>query len=446
MFIKKLPHLLLALIIAIMIGCSASNPLVDEAQSHLESQDYEQALAAAEKSIEQHPGDPMGYYFKAVALSEIAGTQEDPRERTEHYKEMNEAFSTARSIADTSESVPDEINRIDDVKNVLWQTEHNRAIEYIQSDSLKNTVDEPTVYSMNHLENATIIQPDSSLSWNVYAQVSAMNKEFEKAVEAKEKYISMVPDTSVSPDDYMQLASYHFNLENQQKVLEVFEKAQEQYPENDTIIENLADAYRRVGESDKAIAIVEKLVEKNPEDPQYNLVLGTQIYQRALQYTDTLETNSEKVLSLQKEFNEASPEEKKEIKEQIDQLSQENKELQSKVEELTQRAEDALQTTIEHRPDDADAYNTLGVIYQNRARTFFDRRNQTTDNEEAQEFHEKGQDLLKESMGYYEKAAEIDPDNTEYWKRLFEIYTTLGMDEKAKEAMQKAGMDDQEGN
>jgi len=43
-------------------------------------------------------------------------------------------------------------------------------------------------------------------------------------------------------------------------------------------------------------------------------------------------------------------------------------------------------------------------------------------------------------MKYYEIAAEIDPDNQEYWKNLFSIYTALGMDQKAEEAMQKAGM------
>lgn len=442
MFIKKLPHIFLALLITIMIGCSTTNPLVDEAQSHLESQDFEEALASAEQSIEEHPGDPMGYYYKAVALSEIAGEHQNPEERAKYYNEMNDAFSTAKSIADTTEDVPDEIDRIDAVKNVLWQTEHNQAIEYIQNDSLKNTVDEPMRYSLNHLKNATTIQPDSALSWNVLGQVAAMNKEFEEAVDAKEKYISMAHDTTLTPDDYIQLASYHYNLDNQQEVLEVFKQAQKQFPENEDIVSNLADAYNRVGQSDKAIATVEQLVEQNPENPQYHLVLGTQIYQKALRVGDTLSTNSEKILSLQQEFNEASPDEKEKIKEQIEQLSEENKELQSQIDELTNRAEESLQTTLEYRPNDVDAYNTLGIIYQNKAKAIFDQRNRTTDNEKAAELHEEGQDLLRESMKYYEKATELDPNNSEYWKRLFEIYTTLGMDKKAQEAMQKAGLDE----
>lgn len=442
MFLKKLPHIIVTLLVAVMIGCSATtNPLVDEAQSHFQNQDFKAALKAAEQSIEKYPGDPMGYYYKAVALSEIAGEMQDPAERMEYYTDMNEAFSTAKSIADTTENVPDEIGRISAVKNVLWQTEHNTAIEYIQSDSLKNTVDNPVRYSINHLQNATTIQPDSALSWNVLAQVAAMDKQFKEAVRAKEKYISMVPQDSVKPNDYMQLASYHFNLDNQQEVLEVFQKAQEQYPNNEDIVSNLADAYNRLGKSDQAIATVEQLVEQNPKNPQYHLVLGTQIYQKALQTGDTLSQNSEKILSLRQDLNNASPEEQEEIKEQIEQLNKENKRLQSEIDKLTKRAEESLKTTLKYRPKDADAYNTLGIIYQNKAKAIFDQRNRTTDNEEAKRLDEEGRKLLEEAMGYYEKAAEIEPDNQEYWKRLFEIYTTLGMDKKAREAMKKAGLD-----
>lgn len=442
MFLKKLPHIIVTLLVAIMIGCSATtNPLVDEAQSHFQTQDFKAALEAAEKSIEKYPGDPMGYYYKAVALSEIAGEIKDPTERTEYYNEMNESFDLAKTVADTSENVPEEIDRISAVKNVLWQTEHNKAIEYIQDDSLKNTVDNPVEYSIGHLKNATTIQPDSALSWNVLAQVAAMDKEFDESVRAKEKYISMVPQDSVKPDDYMQLASYHFNMDNQEEVLEVFKKAREQYPENEDIVSNLADAYNRVGKSEQAIATVEELVEQNPENPQYHLVLGTQIYQRALQIGDTLSQNSEKILSLRQELNNASPEEQEKIKEQVEELNEENKQLQSKIDKLTERAEESLKTTLEYRPNDANAYNTLGIIYQNKAKAIFDQRNRTRDNEEAQRLDKEGQELLREAMKYYEQATEIDPDNPEYWKRLFEIYTTLGMDEKAREAMKKAGLD-----
>lgn len=437
MFTKKLPHLLLTLLIGILISCGSSNPLADKAQSNIESQNFESALAAAEESIQKNPNDPLGYYYKGVALGEIAGAKEDPSARTEIYQEMNAAFDKAKAIADTSESVPGEVERISSVKQVLWQTEHNRAVKLATDDSLKKAVDQPLVKSMAHLKNATTIQPDSALSWNVLSQVAAMNKSFEEAASAQKKYLSIAVDTTLKPNDYLQLASYYYQLDEQEEIVTVLENASEQFPQNQEIVSNLADAYQRVGKSDKAISTIEELVEKNPENPQFHLVLGTQIYQKALVYNDSLTQNSNKLFELKQQSKSGDSQD---VQQQIQQLEQENEELRAKVNELTDRAEEELNTVLEYRPNDDAAYNTLGIIYQNRAKAIFDKRNNTTDNAEAAKLDKQGQELLKQALKYYERAAEIKPDNQEYWKSLFSIYTALGMDKKAQEAMQKAGM------
>jgi tetratricopeptide (TPR) repeat protein len=437
MFTNKLPHLLLTLLVGLLISCGSSNPLADKAQSNIESQNFESALAAAEESIQTSPQDPLGYYYKGVALGEIAGAEEDPSARTDSYKEMNTAFETAKSIADTSESVPGEVNRINSVKQVLWQTEHNRGVKLATDDSLKNAVDQPLAKSMTHLKNATIIQPDSALSWNVLSQVSAMNKSYADAAEAQKKYLSIAVDTSLKANDYLQLASYYYQMDEQEEIVTALEDAQQQFPENQEIVSNLADAYQRVGNSEKAISTVEQLVEKNPENPQFHLVLGSKIYQQALVYNDSLSQNSDKVFELQRQDNSDS----QSVQQQITQLQQENEQLQAKVDKLSNRAEKELKTVLEYRPNDDSAYNTLGIIYQNRAKAVFDKRSDPNiSNAEAAEYDKQGQELLKTALKHYERATEIKPDNQEYWKSLFSIYTALGMDKKAKEAMQKAGM------
>lgn len=437
---KNLPYLLITLLLGLMIGCSSTNPLADKAKSNIEKQDYQAALDAANNSIEKYPNDPLGYYYKGVALGDLADDMDDPSKSADLYKQMNDAFSTAKSMADTLKKKPGELDRIDAVRNALWQSEHNRAVNLVTDDSLKQTVQDPVKKSIQHLENATTIQPDSSLSWNVLAQVAQMGQDYQKAADAKSHYISMVPDTTVKPKDYMQLASYYYQLKDQQKVLEVFEKAQERYPNNEDIVSNLADAYNRVGQPDKAISTVEKLVNQNPENPQYHLVLGTQIYQKALTFNDSLSSNSDQILQLQQKLKNASGSQKKQLQDEIDKLESQNQELQSKVDDLTDRAEDELKTTLKYRPKDDKAYNTLGIMYQNKAKAMFDKRNRTADNEKAAQLDKQGKDLLREAMNYYEHAAQIKPDNKDYWRSLFSIYTALGMDKKAQEAMKKAGM------
>ncbi|HKK46665.1 MAG TPA: hypothetical protein VJ964_14160, partial [Balneolaceae bacterium] len=187
---KNLPYFLITLLLGLLIGCSSTNPLADKAKSNIEKKDYQAALDAAKNSIEKYPNDPLGYYYKAVALGDMANNLDDPSKSNDLYKQMNEAFDMANSLADSVEKKPDELNRIDAVKNALWRSEHNRAVNLVTDDSLKNAVKDPVKKSVLHLENATIIEPDSSLSWNVLAQVASMDQDFQKAADAKSHYIS----------------------------------------------------------------------------------------------------------------------------------------------------------------------------------------------------------------------------------------------------------------
>lgn len=440
MLIKKLPHILLTFLVAILIGCGTSNPLAEEAQSSYESQNYEAALEAAEQSIEEYPGDPLGYYYKAVALGAIAESLEDPSERAEYYEKMNETFEMAQSVADTAESVPDEIERIPSVKVAFWQTEFKRGYDLATNDSLMKTVENPNEKSIQHLRNATILQPDSASSWNVLAQLAARNNKYQEAVAAKEKYMEMIPETKIDTLDYLHLGNYYYNLDKPEKVVEALEKGQERYPDSKNIVSALSDAYNNVGKTGKAIETLEQLIEQEPKNAHYRLVMGTQIYQQSMRIRDTLAANSQQIMELQEQFRQADPTEREEIKTKIQEISKENEQLLDRMNRLTERAEEEIKTALEYGPDNAAAYETLGVIYQNRAKTYFDQRNRTADNEEAAKYDQMGKDTIREAMTYFEKAVEINPDNQNYWRSLFQIYTFLGMDEKAREAMEKAGM------
>ncbi|HKL19172.1 MAG TPA: tetratricopeptide repeat protein, partial [Halalkalibaculum sp.] len=241
-------------------------------------------------------------------------------------------------------------------------------------------------------------------------------------------------------DDYARMAGYYSIAEKPKEAISTLEKGIEQYPENKDLATRLADGYTNAGQTKKAISTIESLIEQEPENPQFHLVLGTQIYKTVLNMSDTLKTNSDKIFDLRQEMKQAQGDKAAQLKQQISQLESENTELQERISSLTERATKELNTVLEYRPNDATAYNTLGIIYQNKASALFDKRNRTDDNQMAAKIDAQAKESLKQAMKYYESAAEIDPDNQEYWKNLFSIYTALGMDQKAEEAMQKAGM------
>lgn len=435
---KIIPLLIVCATTIFFASCSTSNPLISEAETNIKNENYDAAMAAAEKSIQQNPQNPLGYYYKGVALGQKAANQENPEQATQLYVQMDEAFAQSRGKASAQAETPGEIERIDIVRNGFWQEEHNQAVAYATDDSLKKTVNEPLNLAVAHLNNATTIQPDSALSWEVMAQVSNMREDYAKAAEAQQKFIDV--KTNPEAKSYLLLSQFYRLNEEPEKAAEVLENAREQYPDDIKIVEALADAYSQMGEAEKAITIVEELVEQNPSNPQYRLSLGTRLYQAALEIQSSYDENLDQIFKLQQEMRNAQGTEAEEMQSEIDALQEENNKLRTEIDGLTDRAIVELNATVENRPDEPVAYNTLGIIYQNKAAVIFDQRNMTTDNQKATELDKQAKNQLEKAMTNYEKAAELDPDNQQYWRSLFQVYTALGMDEKAAEAEKKAGM------
>lgn len=439
--IKKIIPLLIVFVTAgflVSCGGGSTNPLIEKAESSVKSGNNEAALAAAKQSIEQYPNDPLGYYYKGVALGQKAQNMEDPEAAADLYAEMNDAFETANAIADTLEEAPPQIAFIGNVKTGLWQTEHNTGIKYAQDDSLMATVEDPYQVAVAHLENATIILPDSALSYEVLATINSMRENYGAAATAQEQYIELAANPDVK--SYRLLAQYYLYNDQPEKAVETLENARERFPQNIGVVEALADAYSRMGESEKAIAIVEGLVEQDPANAQYHLSLGTQLYKAAMAVQAEYDENLNMIFELRQKLDNAQGNEAEELKAQIQKLKNANEALRAEIDRLTDRAIVQLNQTLENRPNDEVAYNTLGIIYQNKAAVIFDQRNMTTDNQKAAELDKKAKAELRKAMENYEKAAEINPDNKAYWRSLFEVYTALGMDEKAAEAEAKAGM------
>ena len=124
----------------------------------------------------------------------------------------------------------------------------------------------------------------------------------------------------------------------------------------------------------------------------------------------------------------------------VNELNAINEELREQIDMLTKRAEEALVAAAEIEPNNPMIFNTLGVVYQNKAAALFDLRNNTVDNDEAMSLDELAKAEATLAMENYERAAELDPENPSYWESLFRIYTSLGMLEEAEAAMEKAGM------
>lgn len=437
---KRIKFLLFPLLlIGFLWGCETTDPLVSEMETNTFLGNYEAVFDAAERALEADSSNSLAYYYKGVAYGFRAQDTSPSWERTPDYRNSREAFMNAKEWMNQAEERPDEYSEIDNYITNFWAEEHNAAIGYLTDDSVRATVNDPARYAIGHLENATTIQPDSALSYIVLASTQFNQGDTPQAIETYEMAMERmdVPEQ----DDYEFLISLYLDQEQYEKAYDMTMRAREDYPENTQFVQFLADIYIQRGDVDEAISIIEGLIETEPDNPQYYRVLGTQIYQNVSSINSEVADLYNQAFDLERDVRSLSGEEQEEAEEELEEVRNQIDELQNESAELTEIAIENMEKVVELLPEDDEAYNILGIIYQNKAANLFEQRNSIVDDSEmVQELDNQAREALQQARQYYERAAEIDPDVPEYWESLFQVYTTLGMEEEAREAMEKAGM------
>ncbi|MFN1834604.1 tetratricopeptide repeat protein [Balneola sp. MJW-20] len=436
---KLFRNLLLVLLTAgFAVSCQSGDPLVNEAKDAISERNYQGALAATEQALAQNPSNVAALYYKAQAHAEIARQIPEVDARPSDYTKMRGAVETIYSISDTLAEEPAELKLSQDMTINTWAFELNSAVNIVNSDSIMNADPDAITRAVAHLENAAIVNPDSVLTFDIMSQVHYMNNDLASAIEASKKSMSM-QDTPAAMD-YNRLAAYYMMQPDYESAITVLEESMETYADSVYLVQKLADSYTAVGEIAKATEAIQNLIDDEPNNPQYRLALGTQLYKATDDPNTQLTENYDKLYDLRDERKSASSSERSNIDKQIADLEAQNDELLAAINSYTEQAVEQLQKAAELDPQNITAVSTLGIIYQNNAATYFELRNNTLDNEESNKYDEMAKQELRKAVEYYEKTVELDPDDTETWAALGRAYLTLDMKEKAEAAMEKAGM------
>ena len=150
--------------------------------------------------------------------------------------------------------------------------------------------------------------------------------------------------------EYDRLASYNFLMGKPDVAVNALEEGLALYPDSTSLIQKMADGLFQTGDTDRALELVEGLVENDPTNAQYRLVIGTQIYQRVMTLSDSVSANSDIIYEIRDE-DEA----------RVDELNAINEGLREQIDMFTKRAEEALIAAAEIEPNNPMIFNTLGV-------------------------------------------------------------------------------------
>lgn len=455
--------LLSLLALTLLLTFCKKDPNIEQAKMDLKNQDFEAALAAAEKAIEMTPETGMGEYYKAVTYQTMAEAESNVGARADIYKKMVENYEAARTKFLALEKAPAELEQIDPTKVNVWATEFNEAVRIAQSDSLK-AIDGKLDEAVAHVENTIAIMPDSANNYIVATEVYLMAGQKDKALESLE-YMKTNPDIESDASTYLRIALLQRDIASLEESIETLVEGRENFPENINLVQQLAQNYLETGKTDEALATVKELIEIDPNNPQYRLVYGTQLYQSVDVLASDLNVAYDKLFELDQEYKKAARIQNKnerdaatsEIDKQRDVVNAEIAAINAKADDLTAQATAELLKVSELRPNDHDVQYTIAIIYQNKAAALQQQRDNERDNAKAAELDAKAKEELTSALQFYEKAATLigndianssdDAEKAElmsrekdYWNALFRVYTNLGMNDKAAEAMEKAGL------
>jgi len=431
---KKSFSVLSALII--LAACAVTDPNIETAKLNVKNGEYEKAIESVGKAIEIDPANGSAYEYRGNILGELAQKKNNPSDRSELYNKMVQDYSKATELYKMAPDAEAKSLLMENNMVRYWANEFNAGVKLVQGES---PTSEQLSKAVVHLKNAVSIMPDSLNSQTTLAEIQYMNKDLEGAIASLSKAIDMNKTPEVNL--YLRLAAFQDLGGSKNQSIETLKKAKELFLDNIDIVQSLANAYLSTNDIENALAAVKTLIERDPENAQYRLVYGTQLYNTTDGLTTEAEANYERISILKKDLKNAKGKKAQAmVKNELDSLRVSNQALNKQINELTDQALVQMKVVTELKPDDASALYTTGIIIQNRAANLFKERDSTEDNKRAAKLDTEAKDVLRDALVYYEKAIELKPEETEYWMTLFKVYTTLGMTDKAQQAMEKAGL------
>ncbi|MCC8094356.1 MAG: tetratricopeptide repeat protein [Tannerellaceae bacterium] len=388
------------LTVALCVAASASfaqKKAVNDAQNSAKSNNFDEARALIKGALEnpESKDDAKTWY--------VAGFIEDQQFSTERAKqvlgqELNEPVMYEALInilpyfvkAYDLDQLPNEKGKVKprfakDIKNTLSanhvyyinggayyfdERDYKKAYEffdqYLQISDLPMFKGEPTA------------ERDSNfMTIQFYAAVAATQMENPQlAIAALER----AKKTGFRGNDVYQYLAYEYEqLQDNENLERTLKEGMAKYPEEKYYLMSLINNYIYAGKNEEALQYLNTAIAQEPNNAQLYDVMG-RVYESGLKDYDNAETYFAKALELD--------------------------------------------------PNYTDAMSNLGRIYYNQAVNKLGDANMISDAKQYQEESAKAKEYFRKALPYFEKAHQLNPDDTEPMIALRSIYYNLNMNDE----------------
>lgn len=388
--------------VVIFLSAACSTFLSSNSQSDTPDQQITNEIEDIEKKIEEEPTNGDLYFEKGKLLNELAQQKTDPAGRTPLYREMYKALKQAERELEESGSAS-RMQKIEELLNVAWSNEHNQGVKHSQSDS---TIDKEDLdKAISFFNNATIILPDTAVSYQLKARTQYRNHDKEGAIQTLEKAREIIQNVPVELME--QLAFLYLDTDQPEEAADIYRRAESISEGKLNLLHGLINAYIEAEEHSKALQVLDILTENEPDNIIYTKTKGTQLYLLGARKIDSLQVTG------------------------ID--KQRKEKLFSAGDSLWNEAVVQFQQAFENNEQDeewkqelAEFYQTMSAKYQQSLPHISETSKETA--------RQKIDDYLGASIPLYVSLVEQYPENKRFWRNLYTAYSYLEMDEKAAHA------------
>lgn len=364
-------------------ACTSSKPTID---SLILSNQYDIALTQIEKQLAENPDQPDLLISKGE-INTLIASDLDPRERTPFYSETGSAFDQAINLG--VDSV--QLEKINSIKDQTWSKEHNAgtAAYNTEGSSPENSI------AQAHFQNAITLKPEES-SYLSLATAQFTSGNIDEAISTLNTAKNKVPE--VSPKIYENLGFLYLqNGEPDQSVF-YYELANRDIIKSKNIAFGLVNAYISTSNTEKAIKLLDGLVENYPNDATIRNVYGTQLYL----VTETIMND----LANAYLNNDSSL------------VSQ----IRFEAEGVGEQAEKQLIQAYSRDTTNTSFIESLGVFYNNLTGKYLSVY-EVAFEADRPSLSIKAKILLDFAIEYYEKLSQFTPDNSDLESTLEGLYS-----------------------
>ena len=238
----------------------------------------EKAVAAAQKAASLNPNLPevhlsLGSVYNttgksAEAVTELKKALALAPNSDEAYRRLGDAYRAAGQKSEALAAYQSAVS----ANPYYWSNHNTLGGAYFEFGNSEKALQE--------YQKVSELAPDNPIGYQNTGAVYFRTGKWEESITAFQKSLQIQPDATI----YADIGTADFFLKRYDDSIKMFEKAVELSPQDETLMGNLADAYRAAGRKDQATATYDKAIQLAFRQLQVNPKLAPVTGDLALYY------------------------------------------------------------------------------------------------------------------------------------------------------------------